>query len=236
MAANSHTGLFPLLSTRTIPEPFIFQGFGMTSHSMLERLFDFAAPLLMAVARKKKKTSKKPSKRKSTKSVRRTKARPARRKVSVRKPTRKERPKGKFVRRVLPKGKFARKVLLKGKSKFVPPAPKIVEEEEPLPPPVPPIGRAILLVPKDATYVESLHPTFRWLSVGGSTKYEVHWGEDPTLATKYTSISLATETTIPVEKPLHVGALYYWRVRGGNDAGWGPWSPISSFRVLEETP
>ncbi len=226
MAANSHTGLFPLLSTRTIPEPLLFQGFGTHSHAMLERLFDFAAPLLMAVARKKKKSSKKTVKRKPGKSARRTKARSARRRAAARKPTRKERPKGKFARKVLPKGK----------SKFVPPAPKIVKEEEPLPPPVPPIGRAILLVPKDATYVESLHPTFRWLSVGGSTKYEVQWGEDQTLATKYTSISLATETTIPVEKPLHVGALYYWRVRGGNEAGWGPWSPISSFRVLEETP
>ncbi len=45
----------------------------------------------------------------------------------------------------------------------------------------------------------------------------------------------ATEATVPVEKPLIVGAIYYWRVRGGNDAGWGPWSPVSSFRVLEET-
>lgn len=236
MVANSHTGLSPLLSTRTTPEPLLFQGFGAHSHAMLERLFDFAAPLLMAVVRKKKKSSKKPVKRKPRKSVRRAKARPARRRAAARKPMRKELAKEKFARKIPPKGKFARKILLKGKSKFVPPAPKVIEEEEPPPPPVPPIGRAILLVPKDAMYVESLHPTFRWLSVGGSTKYEVQWGEDQTLSTKYTSISLATETTIPVEKPLHVGALYYWRVRGGNDAGWGPWSPISSFRVLEETP
>ncbi len=84
--------------------------------------------------------------------------------------------------------------------------------------------------------MESLHPTFRWLSVGGATKYEVQWGEDQTLTSKYSAISLATEATVPVEKPLRVGAVYYWRVRGGNDAGWGPWSPVSSLRVLEETP
>lgn len=236
MAANFHTGLFPLLLSRTVPEPSIFRGSGILGHATLERFLDLAAPLLMAVERKKKKAAKKVVKRKSRKSARRTKARPAHRRTAARKPTRKERPSSKVLRKIPPKGKFARKNLVKGKMKFVPPPPKIVEEEEPLPPPVPPIGRAILLVPKDATYVESLHPTFRWLSVGGSTKYEVQWGEDQTLATKYTSISLATETTIPVEKPLHVGALYYWRVRGGNEAGWGPWSPISSFRVLEEAP
>jgi len=116
------------------------------------------------------------------------------------------------------------------------PAPKKIEDEEPLPKPVAPFGRAILLVPKDGTYVDSFHPTFRWLSVGGATRYELQWGEDATLGTKYGTVSLATEATVPVEKPLRVGAVYYWRVRGGNDGGWGPWSPISSFRVLEETP
>jgi len=116
------------------------------------------------------------------------------------------------------------------------PAPKKNEDDEPLPKPVAPFGRAILLVPKDGTYVDSFHPTFRWLSVGGATRYEVQWGEDATLGNKYGTVSLATEATVPVEKPLRVGAIYYWRVRGGNDGGWGPWSPIGSFRVLEETP
>lgn len=121
------------------------------------------------------------------------------------------------------------------KSKPAPP-PKKTEDDEPLPEPVAPFGRAILLVPKDSTYVDSFHPTFRWLSVGGATRYEVQWSEDATLASKYGIVSLATEATVPVEKPLRVGAMYYWRVRGGNDAGWGPWSPIGSFRVLEEIP
>ncbi len=227
MTAYSKTDLIPNLSGQSIPKPFVYHGFGMPLRFLLERLFGFVAPIFMVVARKKKKPSK-PAKRKPNKSTKRRKARPSRRAkarpprwVKVKKPS-----------RMIQKPAKLRRGQSKPKSTA--PPPKAIEEEEP-PPPVAPIGRAILLVPKDATYVESLHPTLRWLSVGGSTKYEVQWGEDQTLAIKYSSISLATEATIPVEKPLQVGAIYYWRVRGGNDAGWGPWSPISSFRVLEET-
>ncbi len=220
MTAYSKTDLIPNLSGQSIPKPFVYRGFGMPLRFLLERLFGFVTPILMVVARKKKKPSKKPAKRKPNKSTKRRKASPPRR-VRVKKPS-----------RMIHKPAKLRRGQSKPKSTA--PPPKTIEEEEPAPP-VAPIGRAILLVPKDATYVESFHPTLRWLSVGGSTKYEVQWGEDQTLATKYSSISLATEATIPVEKPLQVGAIYYWRVRGGNDAGWGPWSPISSFRVLEET-
>jgi hypothetical protein len=209
-----------ILPSQSIPKPFLYRGFGMPFYSLLGQLFGLATPILMVIARKKKKSSKKRLERKPNRSAKRRKARPSRR-TSAKKP----------LRVGIKPGKIRRG---QSKPKSTAPSPKAVEEEE-QPPPVAPIGRAILLVPRDATYVESLHPTFRWLSVGGSTKYEVQWGEDQTLATKYSSISLATEATIPVEKPLQVGAIYYWRVRGGNDAGWGPWSPISSFRVLEET-
>ncbi len=223
MTANPQTELSQIPATRSVLEPSSLSVFRAQANSLLERLLVFAAPLLIAVSRKKKKSSRRQAKRKQRKSVKRAKARPARR-VAVKKPARRARVTTKRSRHNQLRGKTA------------PPSPKIAEEEEPLPPLVPPIGRAILLVPKDATYVESLHPTFRWLSVGGAAKYEVQWGEDQALATKYATISLATESTVPVEKPLRVDAVYYWRVRGGNDAGWGPWSPISSFRVLEETP
>jgi len=181
----------------------------------------FAAPLWMASAQKKKKTAAKKIRRSAKKTARRSSSRKL---VAHRVAGKKSIPKA-------PK-KNTRAAL---KAKPPVPAPK-VEDEEPLVPPVAPIGRAILLVPKEGTYVESFHPTFRWLSVGGATRYEVQWGEDATLTNKYAALSLATEAKVPVEKPLRVGVLYYWRVRGGNDGGWGPWSPLSSFRVLEETP
>ena len=112
-------------------------------------------------------------------------------------------------------------------------APKPVEPEPP-PKPVPPTGRAILLSPENEKFVDNFHPTFRWLSVGGATRYEIAWGEEPALTASNTLLSIATEATVPVEKALRLGVTYYWRVRGGNESGWGPWSAIASFHVLEE--
>lgn len=114
-----------------------------------------------------------------------------------------------------------------------PPSP---QPSAPVPPAQPsrPIGRAILISPEHEKWVDSLHPTFRWLSVGGATRYEIIWGEDPTLTTHHTMHSIATEATVPLESPLQPGKTYYWRVRGGNERGWSPWSEVHSFRVLEE--
>lgn len=99
----------------------------------------------------------------------------------------------------------------------------------------PPIGRALLISPEHEKFVDSLHPTFRWLSVGGATQYEIMWGEDPTFSTHHTLQSVATEAAVPRESPLEPGKTYYWRVRGGNALGWSPWSETHWFRVLEES-
>jgi hypothetical protein len=221
MPAYSITDLAIYFSSQSIPKQFTHVDFGMHLRFLAERLFAVVAPFMVAVVRTKKRSSSKAPKRKPYKRSNRNKERLSK-SSNARKITRKVR-----IPTKLRRGQ--------SKTKSAAPPPKGIEEEEPLPPPVPPIGRAILLVPKDSTYVDSLHPTFRWLSVGGATKYQIQWGEDPTLGTQHALVSLATEATIPVEKPLRVAAIYYWRVRGGNDAGWGPWSPISSFHVLEET-
>ncbi len=106
----------------------------------------------------------------------------------------------------------------------------------PPPKPVPPTGRAILLSPENGKFAESLHPRFRWLSVGGATRYEVAWSGSAGFSDSHTIVSIATEAAVPDEEPLSVGVGYYWRVRGGNESGWGPWSPAFSFQVLEEPP
>jgi hypothetical protein len=106
----------------------------------------------------------------------------------------------------------------------------------PPPKPVPPTGRAILLAPENGKFADNLHPKFRWLSVGGATRYEVAWSDRADLSDSHTIVSIATEAAVPDEEPLEVGTTYYWRVRGGNESGWGPWSPASSFQALEEPP
>jgi hypothetical protein len=109
------------------------------------------------------------------------------------------------------------------------------EPATPQPKPVAPSGRAFLLLPENGKYANAV-PRFRWLSVGGATRYEVQWSEHPDFSGAYSTISVATGESVPEDRPLRVGQIYYWRVRGGNDGGWGPWSPAASFQVLEEPP
>jgi len=187
------------------------------------------APLWMAVPARKKKAAKKTvkpkaktasarSSKKSIKQVAKPKTRPA--KTLPSRPARKEKP-GKVTGR-------------EPAPSAAPVLPK-VEAREPMAKPVPPTGRAILLSPENEKFSDNLTPTFRWLSVGGATRYEVAWSEEPNLSPAHSVVSTRTEAAVPVEKPLRLGATYYWRVRGGNEGGWGPWSVIIFFRVLDET-
>lgn len=209
---------------------------------MLERLLVSAfAPLLSAAPKPKKKT------------VAKRTAKPAQASKKAA-PTRKV--KGTAAKRVAPKPKPTKKQPIVKKAEHpkkedhpskpasqprgklvLPPAPvKVVEKVAPPAKPVAPAGRAILIAPENEKFTDSVQPTFRWLSVGSATRYEVAWSESPDLTSSHSLVSIATEATVPVEKPLRLGATYYWHVRGGNESGWGPWSATASFRVLEEPP
>ena len=191
----------------------------------LERWLSLAAPFFAAVATSKKKRVAKPAKSKP-------------RAKRTAKPKHVQAP-----RRAIPgvqqKKLHTKAAAARGRQAPPPKAPpKVIlppPPVEPPPKPVQPVGRPILLTPEQGKYADSINPRFRWLSVGGATRYEVNWSLDQNLANAYTVISISTEASVPVEKPLTVGMTYYWRARGGNEAGWGPWSNIGSFGVLEET-
>lgn len=104
-----------------------------------------------------------------------------------------------------------------------------------LPPPRPleaPIGAPSILVPKAGLPIASLTPIMRWMYVGGATRYEVEWSHDAHFGRgkSITLVSTQTAITLDAANELKPGTMYKWRVRGGNDAGWGPWSPPESFR------
>lgn len=106
---------------------------------------------------------------------------------------------------------------------------------EVLPKPPAPTGRAILLAPEGGKFADSINPRFRWLSVGGATRYQIEWSDKSDFTDGHSITSIATEAVVPVEQPLALSVTYYWHVRGGNEGGWGPWSGVASFRVLEST-
>ena len=198
--------------------------------SILERMLvaatRMAAPLLAAAATPKK-TTRKPVSRPKPKPARAKKTpAPAARKPAAKTPARSTKMAG--------RGAPARP-----KAPEPPPAKTAVRKAEvaaPLPKPLAPTGRAFLLLPENGKYADTITPKFRWLSVGGATRYQVEWSESPDLSKTDSIISQATEAAVPVQQALRVNATYYWRVRGGNEGGWGPWSPSFSFQVLEEPP
>ncbi len=203
--------------------------------SLSERLVRFLSPLLAASTRGKAK--RKPARAAAPAAKRR---RPAPRRVArpalrpaIKTPAARPKKAAPTAAKRAKAGRPSR--ALKSIRIEVPPKPAPAPAEPPAPVAAP-TGRAILLSPENGKFADSLYPRFRWLSVGGASRYEIAWSEDPNLGGARSILSVATEAVVPVEQPLHPETDYYWRVRGGNSAGWGPWSPAASFRVLEEPP
>lgn len=125
-----------------------------------------------------------------------------------------------------------------------PPSITITRPEATRPPPVElptpkleaPIGAPNILLPKDGQAVPDGAPILRWMYVGGATRYEVEWSHDSHFGRGHSSSteSLQTALILDVTPALKPGIVYSWRVRGGNDAGWGPWSSPESFRLPDK--
>jgi hypothetical protein len=99
-----------------------------------------------------------------------------------------------------------------------------------------PAGAPSLLLPRGGEAIRTVTPIFRWMYVGGATRYEVEWSRDQHFGRGHSvsTVSLQTAVTLDPSQALQTGANYQWRVRGGNDSGWGPWSAPESFRVPEK--
>lgn len=100
----------------------------------------------------------------------------------------------------------------------------------------PPIGAPNILLPKGGSTVASLTPSLRWMYVGGATRYEVEWSHDNLFGRGHRSALISAQTAITLDDAhaLKSGTAYQWRVRGGNDSGWGPWSNAESFRAPDK--
>ena len=70
-----------------------------------------------------------------------------------------------------------------------------------------------------------------WSAVDGATSYSVEVATDDAFTNVVASADGVSGTTTTVG-PLEEGTTYFWRVRGENDAGAGPWSSTASFTTL----
>jgi hypothetical protein len=87
-----------------------------------------------------------------------------------------------------------------------------------------------LTIPEDGTCLETVTPTFGWSEVPGAAYYQLELATDNTFGRiVLTKNSRESSVTLSKEEALSYGTLYYWRVRGINEAGPGEWSSIRSF-------
>jgi hypothetical protein len=100
-----------------------------------------------------------------------------------------------------------------------------------LPPLEAPIQAPGLFSPLPGEAAESLTPSFRWFYVGGARHYELVWSPDANFHRQHILLTNQTAASLPVEQTLEPDTVYAWRVRGGNEGGWGPWSTTRVFRT-----
>lgn len=115
------------------------------------------------------------------------------------------------------------------------PVPRVEEpkiEPEPAPPALPPaapVQAPALFSPLAGESTETLTPSFRWFYVGSASHYELVWSLDTHFHKAHILLTNQTAASLPPEQALLPGTMYVWRVRGGNEGGWGPWSAARSF-------
>ncbi len=82
-----------------------------------------------------------------------------------------------------------------------------------------------LVSPLEGATVRSDSIRCTWNAVPGADRYDIEWNGDPFFAFPEAD-SIVTDTSKTLSLP---EGQYYWRVRGGNVGGWGPYSAIRSF-------
>ncbi|MFO8029820.1 MAG: PQQ-binding-like beta-propeller repeat protein [Cyclonatronaceae bacterium] len=93
-------------------------------------------------------------------------------------------------------------------------------------------GMVYLDMPEDGAVDVPTNSELMWESAGGASFYQLQISTDKNFSTTVIDRSEIETTTYQVED-LAFGTVYFWRVRGINNAGEGAWSEPRSFRTEE---
>jgi hypothetical protein len=169
-----------------------------------------SAPLLLAVAKKKTTRIKRAARPASRSGQKRVGPKPVAKRIAV-----------------APSNK-------KGVQPRVETPEKVVEPAPPPPKPIAPVQAPALFSPRLGEPSESLTPSFRWFYVGSASHYELVWSLDVHFHKAHILFTNQTAASLPPDQALAPGTTYVWRVRGGNEGGWGPWSTTRTFTTPAE--
>ena len=78
---------------------------------------------------------------------------------------------------------------------------------------------------------ERVKPSFRWSNLTGANSYELQLDTVATFNSGFL-IQLSENSNTVQISDLHYGKRYYWRVRGVDGSGAGPWSNYGNFTTL----
>ena len=105
-------------------------------------------------------------------------------------------------------------------------APTVVDK---LLPPINPRPPApVLVYPPNDTTIFDIMPILTWHSSQFALKYALEIYSDSSLTTLvYSDTALVDTSVAPIDT--FDASAYYWRVKGGNSYGWGPYSSMGTF-------
>lgn len=97
----------------------------------------------------------------------------------------------------------------------------------------PPVAAPVLISPLNGATNQSVTPTLDWNDVFGTDGYKVNVSHDSLFNTVPIDTTLGTTSqyTIPAGR-LSGSTSYFWRVRGFNTGGFGPWSVTWKFSTM----
>jgi hypothetical protein len=87
-----------------------------------------------------------------------------------------------------------------------------------------------LLFPADNQILTDNQLVFDWSDVTLASKYLIEVSTDSSMQNLLISDSTLTSSAFPLFSPLSDG-VYFWRVKGGNSNGWGPYALAQRFTI-----
>ncbi len=94
---------------------------------------------------------------------------------------------------------------------------------------------AIAITPQDGTTNIPTSPSFAWAPSATATAYDFQLAGDPAFSDLLFSGSATTQAITPT-LALDTDTVYFWRVRGRNGCGAGPWSATAAFQTTLTPP
>ncbi len=91
----------------------------------------------------------------------------------------------------------------------------------------PPKSAPVLLSPSDSAWVWNKNAQFFWTNVSNATQYEIQFDDNEYFRSPEVD-SVLSDTQFAWTG--NVGK-FFWRVRAGNYAGWGPWSEVREVEI-----